>query len=65
MMIRPSTFGSVAVTFATFVLPGFAFAHHGFGNFDRNREIEIKGIVTGVDFVNPHSWLYLDVTGAD
>ncbi|HLF11667.1 MAG TPA: DUF6152 family protein, partial [Gammaproteobacteria bacterium] len=25
----------------------------------------IKGIVTGVDFVNPHSWLYLDVTGAD
>ena len=42
-----------------------AAAHHGFGNFDRNGEVSIEGTVTGVDFVNPHSWLYLDVTGAD
>jgi hypothetical protein len=40
-------------------------AHHGFGNFDRDGEITIEGRVTGVDFVNPHSWLYLDATGAD
>jgi hypothetical protein len=39
-------------------------AHHGFGNFDRNGEVTLEGIVTGVDFVNPHSWLYLDVIGA-
>ena len=42
-----------------------AAAHHGFGNFDRNGEVTITGIVAGVDFVNPHSWLYLEVTGAD
>jgi Family of unknown function (DUF6152) len=42
-----------------------AAAHHGFGNFDRNGEVTILGVVAGVDFVNPHSWLYLDVTGAD
>src|SRR5688572_23032236 len=29
------------------------------------REIEITGTVTNLAFVNPHSWLYLDVTGAD
>jgi hypothetical protein len=37
-------------------------AHHGFGTFDMNREIEITGTVTDLAFVNPHSWLYLDVT---
>jgi hypothetical protein len=40
-------------------------AHHGFGTFDMNREIEIAGTVTELAFVNPHSWLYLDVRGAD
>jgi len=38
-----------------------AFAHHGFGTFVMDVDIEITGTVTGVDFVNPHSWLYLDV----
>jgi hypothetical protein len=42
-----------------------AAAHHGIGTFDTRKEITITGLVTRVDFVNPHSWLYLDVTGAD
>jgi hypothetical protein len=42
-----------------------AHAHHGFGTFDMTKEIEITGTVTDLAFVNPHSWLYLDVTGAD
>ena len=29
------------------------------------KEIEITGTVTNLAFVNPHSWLYLDVTAAD
>src|SRR5688572_3751673 len=40
-------------------------AHHGIGTFDTRQEVTIKGVVTGVDFINPHSWLYLDVTGTD
>src|SRR5688500_13725249 len=40
-------------------------AHHGFGSFDMTKEIEITGTVTDLAFVNPHSWLYLDVTDAD
>jgi hypothetical protein len=42
-----------------------AAAHHGIGTFDTRQEVTITGAVTGVDFVNPHSWLYLDVKGAD
>ena len=40
-------------------------AHHGFGTFDLEGEIELRGTVTGVDFVNPHSWVYLDVPGTN
>jgi len=36
-------------------------AHHGFGTFVLDEDIEVTGTVTGFDFVNPHSWLYLDV----
>ena len=35
-------------------------AHHGFGRFDRSQEVEIAGVITGIDFVNPHAYLYLD-----
>lgn len=38
-----------------------AAAHHGFGSFDLNRDIELTGALVELDFVNPHSWLYLDV----
>jgi hypothetical protein len=40
-------------------------AHHGFGSFDMDEEIELTGSVTELAFVNPHSWLYLDVMQAD
>lgn len=38
-----------------------AAAHHGFGTFDMDADVEVTGVVTGLDFVNPHSWVYLDV----
>jgi hypothetical protein len=54
--------GVLAVTMA--MAPPVA-AHHGFGTFLMDKDVEIKGTVTGLDFVNPHSWLYLDVTQPD
>jgi hypothetical protein len=36
-------------------------AHHGFGRFDRTKPVEIEGTITGMDFVNPHSYLHLDI----
>ena len=45
--------------------PGAASAHHGIVNFDMNKEVDVSGVVTRLAFVNPHSWLYFDVTGDD
>jgi hypothetical protein len=42
-----------------------ALGHHGAGTFDRNKTVELTGTITGVDFINPHSWLYFDVRAAD
>lgn len=40
-------------------------AHHGFGQFERSIQVDIDGVITGIDFVNPHAYLHLDVTGDD
>jgi hypothetical protein len=42
-----------------------AVAHHGFGLFDRSKPVTLTGRITRIDFVNPHSYLYFDMTGAD
>ena len=41
-----------------------AFAHHGGGSFDLSKSVTYEGVLTRVDLVNPHSWLYFDVTDA-
>lgn len=41
-------------------------AHHAFAaEFDAAKPVTVKGTVTKLRFVNPHSWIYLDVKGAD
>ncbi|HEY3518966.1 MAG TPA: DUF6152 family protein [Gammaproteobacteria bacterium] len=42
-----------------------ALAHHGFGNFAMDEDITLSGVVTKIDFVNPHSWVHFDVTKPD
>ncbi len=54
--------GSVLVSLLS---TGVAWGHHGVANFDLNTELEITGTVRQMAFVNPHSWLYLDVRGED
>jgi hypothetical protein len=40
-----------------------AFPHHSFAaDFDAAKPMTLKGTITKVDFVNPHSWLYINVT---
>ena len=45
-------------------LSPLALAHHGAGTFDRDSSVDLSGVLTGVDFVNPHAWVYFDVTDA-
>lgn len=41
-------------------------AHHAFAaEFDADQPLELKGSVTKAKWVNPHSWLYLDVKNSD
>jgi hypothetical protein len=40
-------------------------AHHSFAaEFDINRPIKLEGVVTRMQFSNPHSWLHIEVTTA-
>ena len=39
-------------------------AHHSHGNYTDSFS-DIEGTVKAVHFINPHSWIYLDVKGAD
>jgi len=42
-----------------------AFAHHGPGTFELGKSVTFTGKLTRIDFVNPHSWLYFEVTDAN
>jgi hypothetical protein len=51
---------------AVFAMAGRSAAHHAFAaEFDADQPIELKGTVTKVKWVNPHSWLYFDVKQPD
>ncbi|MBZ5643248.1 MAG: hypothetical protein LAO19_10840 [Acidobacteriia bacterium] len=41
-------------------------AHHGFAvEFDQNKPITLAGVVTKMEFMNPHIYFYVDVKSKD
>jgi hypothetical protein len=41
-------------------------AHHSFAaEFDAARPIQLRGTITKVELINPHSWIHIAVTSAD
>ena len=50
---------------AVLSVPAVGLAHHGFGRFEMNRDVEYSGTLISIDLVNPHSYMNLEVVGAD
>src|SRR3989449_11761723 len=43
-----------------------AFAHHAFAaEFDAKKPVKLRGTVTKMEWINPHTWIYLDVKKPD
>ena len=41
-------------------------AHHAFqAEFDDKKPVHLKGKVTKMEWINPHAWIHIDVTGED
>lgn len=74
MQTIPSAWSRRLPSLVTSVLAGLALlagaqqaqAHHAFAaEFDAKQPLDLQGVITKAKWVNPHSWLYFDVTGPD
>ena len=67
-MSRFLSYSLVAATVLslTALLSASASAHHSFaGQFDANQPVSFEGIVTRVEWQNPHVWFYVDAEDRD
>lgn len=57
---------ALAASSAALISAPQAQAHHAFAaEFDAKQALDLSGTITKAKWVNPHSWLYFDVTGPD
>src|SRR4051794_22886916 len=43
-----------------------AVAHHSFAaEYDAQKPLDVKGVVSKIEWTNPHAWFYVDVTDAN
>ena len=48
------------------LIAGSALGHHAnFATYDISTEISVEGVVTSLELVNPHAWIYVNVVDED
>ena len=62
--MKGKAFHFLAVTFGLALLTTSVLAHHGSSVYD-TKSTTYKGTVTDFQFMNPHTEIWFDVTGAD
>ena len=61
--MRSIALSLLAVVFGAFLAVMPVAAHHSFSaEYDSKKAVTVKGIVTKVEWMNPHVYFYLDVT---
>lgn len=62
--MRTMIMGVVGAALLAAAVP--AVAHHAFSaEFDATKPVRLEGTVTKMEWINPHSWMHVDVTNDD
>jgi hypothetical protein len=62
MRSRTTTLAALVAALALLVMTAPVVAHHAFSaEFDANQPIKLEGVVTKMEWLNPHTWIHIEV----
>ena len=63
---KPRRLAGLTIAAGLFLCATAAWAHHAFAaEFDSEKPVTFKGVITKMEWVNPHTWLHVSVKNPD